>query len=399
MNTRKLVLWIFSFSFISCMEDVTTVYEQPVTETVLIDIPPEETQQEMAEVTSEKVYHWMSGLQRSSGLVESTEYTNFVSLYDNALAALTFMKEGDLDKAERIFDFFNERLQSEFHANNGGFFQYRDASGEGGSRIWMGDNAWLLLALNHYHEITQSERYGDMARDLETWLRSLQETDGGLRGGTNEDGSAIPRVTEGIITAFNAVKGYDDFHERILLFLGEQRWDPIEMSLITDSENPAYQHALDLYSLGYLILDGYPEEILQKADRFLTTQHATTQKSVVSGYCFDDDRDVVWLEGSAQMAMAYQVAEHPTAVEEILLDMDRAFLPGEINEEVMGLPYTTNPGTNFGATQLWAHADKTPAISSTAWYLMVRKGFDPFLLGRDKEIPLSVRFWTGSGVN
>lgn len=399
MDTRNFLLGIFALSLLSCMEDVTTVYEQNVIETVSLDPPSNEPNEAATEVDPAMVYSWISGLQSSNGLVASTEFTNFVSLYDNALAALTYMAEGDIDRAERILDFFNERLQSEFHANNGGFFQYRDVTGEQGSRIWMGDNAWLLLALNHYHEITQTNRYETMAGDLDTWLRSLQEADGGLKGGINEDGSAIPRVTEGIITAFNAVQGFDEFHERILLFLGEQRWDTTEGVLITDSENPVYQHALDLYTLGYLILPGYSEGILYKADRFLTTQHATAQKSVISGYCFDDDRDVVWLEGTAQMAMAFKAADLSNDAGEILLDLEEAFIQSEIQADAIGLPYTTNLGTNFGATELWGHADKTPTVSSTAWYLMVKKGFDPFQPGREKSIPSALKFWSQTGTH
>ena len=387
------MLWILSLTLISCMEEVTTVYEQPAPEIEVIDLPGDNPSPTTTQATPEKVYEWMMNMQASNGLVESVEYSNFVSLYDNALAALAFMAEGDLDRAERIFDFFDNRLDSEFRANNGGFFQYRDRSGENGSRIWMGDNAWLLVALNHYHEITQTDRYSIMAGELEQYLRALQEENGGLKGGINEDGSEIPMVTEGIITAFNAVRGFDSFHEAILLFLREERWDPAAGVLTTDSQNPAYQHALDLYSLGYLILEDYPEVALHGAERFYNTQTATVHKKVISGYCFDEDRDVVWLEGTAQMAMAYQTAGQSEHTLDILLNIEETFIDSTVKTGVMGLPYTTNQGTNFGAVPLWSHAHTAPAISSTAWYLMVKKELDPFRMEKAKNIPQTLKFW------
>ncbi|GGD47229.1 hypothetical protein [Muriicola marianensis] len=396
MNTRNFIIGIIAFSMISCMEDVTTVYEQPLPETVVPDIPEEESAQPAQEANPEKAYEWLIHMQGTNGLVESSEFTNFVSLYDNALAALVFMAEGDLERAEQILDFFNDRLHSEFESNQGGFFQYRDTSGEQGSRIWMGDNAWLLLALNQYHEISQTNRYEILANELETWLRSLQEEDGGLKGGTNEDGSAIPRVTEGIITAFNAVKGFDEFHEKILLFLSEQRWDTEWQVLTTDSENPAYEHALDLYSLGYLILEDFPKSVLHKADRFLTAHTPASRSTMITGYCFDEDRDVVWLEGTAQMALAFQTAQETGKMEEILYDLEGTFLVSEINQEVIGLPYTTNPGTNFGAVALWDHADKAATVSSTSWYLFVKNNFDPFRLEKNKQIPEHLKFWSAT---
>ena len=48
---------------------------------------------------------WVVRMQHPNGLVESAAHTNFVSLYDNALAALLFLKTGQPDKAQLIFDF------------------------------------------------------------------------------------------------------------------------------------------------------------------------------------------------------------------------------------------------------------------------------------------------------
>ncbi len=399
MKSKFLLLLVPVITLFSCMEDVTTIYEQPVPIVQVVDLPPENTNPPVQTSSPEQVYEWMAQMQASNGLVESAENTNFVSLYDNALAALAFLANGDLARAEMIFDYFDQQLETEFYGNDGGFFQFREISGENGSRIWMGDNAWLLLALNNYHEITNSNTYEHLAFELENWLRSIQEQDGGLLGGINEDGTLIPKVTEGMITAFNAVPGYDEFHMGILRFLKEQRWDVTEEVLITKTQNPAYNYALDLYSLGYLILEDFPVEVLAKANRFLNSQTSTIHGKLISGYCFDDDKDVVWLEGTAQMALAYNAASQSGNAENIVQSIEETFINSISNESAIGIPYTTNHGTNFGATSLWDHTDITPTISSSVWYLFVKKSFNPFQLQKNKGIPAENKFWTNSGVN
>ena len=39
-------------------------------------------------------------------------------------------------------------------------------------------------------------------------------------------------ITEGMLAAFNAVNGYDDFHKGIVSFLQEKRWNEQEKLLV-----------------------------------------------------------------------------------------------------------------------------------------------------------------------
>ena len=76
---------------------------------------------ETTEISEEinSVYNWIGQMQLPNGLMESAEDTDFVSLYDNALSALTFMASGDLKKAEKIFDYFNGRIEIELEYGTG----------------------------------------------------------------------------------------------------------------------------------------------------------------------------------------------------------------------------------------------------------------------------------------
>lgn len=358
-----------------------------------IDKPTEEAEEEFVLSTTQKTSNWVTNMQMPNGLLESSENTDFVSLYDNALATLVFIQEGKLEKAAGILDFFHNKIQSELNAGSGGFYQFRNSTGENGSRTWMGDNAWLLIAINHYHAATGNQKYLEMDIALTNWLRSLQDTDGSLKGGFNEDGTAIPKVTEGILTAFNAVKGYDDFHKNILLYLEEARWSAEENALVAWPENIAYNHALDLHSLGFSILKDFPVATLEHANRYKNTQVATVTGKEVTGYCFDDDKDVIWVEGTAQMSVAYNHAGNTSQANELLLELEKTFITSTLADASAGLPYTSNHGSTYGSSILWDHADITPALSSTAWYLFAKLNFNPFELGNDKNILEAEKFW------
>lgn len=102
-----------------------------------------------------------------------------MSLYDNALAALVFTATGKYSKAESIFNFFNQRIGSEL-TTNGGFYQFRNTDGTTSGDRWLGDNAWLLIALNNYTAKVETTKYDKLKSTLEIWIRSMQDKDGGL---------------------------------------------------------------------------------------------------------------------------------------------------------------------------------------------------------------------------
>ncbi len=345
-----------------------------------------------SELTYSGSYQWLKNSQLPNGLLESTENGNFVSLYDNALTALLFIEEGEFSRAEKIFDFFEARIHSELLKGKGGFFQFRDRNGKNASRRWMGDNAWLLIALNHYHKATNNTKYHGLSTHLEQWIRSLQDTDGGLWGGQQANGAPIHKVTEGIITAFNAVPGYDDFHRNILSYLQQNRWNTKDHLLVSWPTNKAYYYAMDLHSLGYGIFENFPKQALKDADRYLNTQASTMTGEPLTGYGFDEDKDVIWFEGTAQMALAFQSAGFHAKSALILQNLDKAIMQNAA-ASIAGIPYASNLGSSYGTSKLWAHADSTPAISSTVWYLFAKTGFHPLSLGKQKQIPLKDQFW------
>lgn len=346
---------------------------------------------------AQKVYNWLKSLQQPNGLLESTENSNFVSLYDNSLAAILFSVNGDFDRAEKIFDFFTGNIDSELKELPGGFGQFRDCEGfpaGGRPHRWLGDNAWLLIAINNYHHLKGNKKYNRLAVELEKWIRSLlDKQQGGVWGGYNEDFTIIPKVTEGTIDAFNAVAGYDSFHKNILHYLKNNYWDDQEKIFLAWKEHPQYKYALDLNSWGYCGIKDMPADLLKQARKYKTTKIAAINQVSVTGFCFDTDVDTIWLEGTGQMVVAYHTAGMNAMAEYYLAEMEKMIVDSPNNPKIGGIPYATNMATGYGEGQLWEGADINPCVSSSVWYLLGKLKYDPLKIGRNKNIPQEERFF------
>jgi len=339
----------------------------------------------------QRVINWLNDQQLENGLVPSCE-TCPVSLYDQALSALVFMEFQELERAEAIFDFFHGRLDIEFRQDSGGFHQFRHWSGNPVYKHqWLGDNAWLLIALNNYEAKTGLDKYADLQFELEQWIRSLQVSTGALFAGYDGNKRNDLEVTEGIIDAFNAVSGYDAFHAGILSFLKSNRWDSAQKSLVTGWS--PYPAALDLHPWAFGIFKDFPKETLAEADKYLNTPFSFASRYWLEGYCFDLDRDNVWFEGTGQMALAYRTAGDYSAYLNIMSEMQKGFIPIEDSLQ-MALPYVSNGhSTRFGNQSISQSEYLSPFVASNAWYLMALEGIDPFVVERDKSIPLGDMFW------
>ncbi len=333
-----------------------------------------------AKEIEEKVYDWISSLQKPSGLVEETENSNLVSLYSNSLAAIVYTYKEDYSKAKKIFLWF-KRNKKELNSAPGGFGQFRDTKGfTSAPHRWMGDNCWLLIALNYYKKKTGDTQFTSLAKDIEKWIRDLQDQDGGLWGGYNPNLTQIEKNSEGNIDALNAISGFDKFHKNLFIFLRDKRWD--KKNNVFTTKWPPYEHAPDLISWGYLALGNKYKHFLDFADRFMIAKKSTLGP-VVKGIAFDlVEKDGIWIEVTGQMALAYKVAEMDKKAQFLIKEIEKMYVPSNSNKNIGGIVYSTGQGTMFGPEPLWKGADTNPVLGTSCWYLMAKWGIDAMRIGR-----------------
>ena len=155
---------------------------------------------------------------QSSGLVPiSEESTTFTTTYSNAMAAIAFTVEGKFERVRKIFNVFAVQPDP-FPASGGegGYQQFRDAS-DGSPDLnahpndfWIGDNAWLLVALKYYRYSTNDNQYDGLIQRLTDWFAYLESItpDPGIYAGFDKDGNLKEeKHPEGNIDVYGALKG------------------------------------------------------------------------------------------------------------------------------------------------------------------------------------------------
>lgn len=317
------------------------------------------------------IYEWLLHQQEHTGILGNQENEYFSGLYTNALAAICYIHEGDIARAERVFSLFNGRLDVA-KALPGGFPQFWEANtGQPhlDSDRWIGDNAWLLIALNHHYYKTGKHTFAEMRQTIAEWLISLQDVDGEIKSGFNQDGLMYWKSTEGNLDCYAALIDYPAERNKIGRFLREEMWVPGEGRFRMGST--VSESALDCLSLGVAALGRDYSRALQYAEAALLCQQISDATgNAVTGFCDFTTRDRIWLEGTGQMVVAYHVAGQEDGMQRFLGELDKAVMPSSRFAGTVGLPcHTNNPAWTTGSTTIF--------VPSQAWYLFGVWQFNP----------------------
>jgi hypothetical protein len=333
--------------------------------------------------TARRLYDWLVRQQRPSGLLPTAE-DDRASTYCNALAALALTLRGDFQHARAILAAYHARLTTEFSVGGQprGFYQYRSATtGEAktDSDRWMGDNAWLLIAIHYYAERSKSTEFDDMATALVGLLTSLQtNTAGGtyVASGWHGDGTVIADAghTEGNLDAQAALRLYG----KLPLADAIAGW-------LTQGSHDWHKGPLDIHSWRVLSLGnshGFCLQDVERTDRDDLHYLSTVQVNgkTVTGFspCSIANckgvRDV-WSEGTGGMAVAYYAAGFRTRGD---------FYTGQLDAmtfEPVGYPGSLTvsffPVASVDASYTWVDPSRG-YVAGVTWHLFAKARFNPF---------------------
>jgi len=323
-------------------------------------------------VMEKKIYRWLVCQQSGHGILGNQEGETFSATYPNALAAICFLHQGDVDHAEKIFRFFQEHYEECFSTQPGGFYQFWDtASGEGhkDSDRWIGDNAWLLIALNYYRQRTGKQDFDGMREGMARWLIGLQDADGGIKSGFNKNGLMDSKSTEGNLDCYAALVEHPAERAKVRKFLESQMWISAEKRFKMGSTCP--DPAMDTSAWGVQSLGLEYAPTLNFAEKaFLRTCVAKASGNTITAYSDFRDKDRIWLEGSGEMAVAWHVAGKHERARRTLCELEKASIPSKEFRDAAGIPcHTNNPAWETGADKIF--------IPSQAWFLFAAWEFNP----------------------
>ncbi|MGD9014793.1 MAG: HEAT repeat domain-containing protein, partial [Candidatus Omnitrophota bacterium] len=323
--------------------------------------------------------------------------------YDQALGVIVFARGEDFAGAKEILEFYQAQYDAQRQAGmpfNGFASAYGVKTGQITEyKYEAGPNAWLGIAILQYSQQTRDDTYLALAESIGEWLAKLQNEDGGIR--------ASPGVwrlsTEQNIDAYV-------FFKMLYEVTGEQRYSRISEQIynwIEDAYNPEtgvfnrgikaefdaqgnimYESdtifatdvqamavmAFGVKGLGQMGVD--VERLLAvSVEKAATTvdyvMPSGTQVEQVTGFDFDDQKDMISSEWTAQMAIAYQIAGDSQRANYYLEQLEMMLYKGT-------LPYATKENADTG------HEWNTPfgkiSLAGMEYYYLAKYGDNPFTL-------------------
>jgi len=340
---------------------------------------------------------------------------NFAYLYDNAAAAIALTYAGYHSRAQQIADaivyslnndryYSDGRLRNAYSAGNPDSFP----GWQSGARLpgfydlitmaWQedyyavstdtGNLAWAIMALCIvYQQAPEHSDYLDAATRIGDFVLTLKDALGGFTGGYGgwEPNPTVHtyKATEhniDLITAYGWLaqltgnSEYADAAEWAKNFvLG--MYDPDLHLFYTGVSSDGVTINKDV-----LPLDANTWAILALGDQFphgvAVMEAVEEHMGVASGFDFNEDKDGVWFEGTAQAALAYRQLGHTTRYAELL-----AYL--NANQVSDGsLPAADRDGVTTGldvaGTDIpWLYNNRSH-VGATAWLSFAQLARNPF---------------------
>lgn len=348
-------------------------------------------------------------------------FRNTAYTYDNALALMAFTALGDQGRAQLLADAFIYAQQHDRFYEDG---RLRDAYQAGDLVIapgwtpngrvgtvrlpgWWdeahqqwheiavdshtGNLAWAMLALLNYYEKYGGERYLDAAIALGEWIethlrdaRGAGGYTGGYEGWEPNPTKVLWKSTEHNLDVYVAferlyrITGNHTWRERAehARNFVEAMWNDAKGFYWTGTLEDGVtinKQTIPLDTQSWALLAFGPNERTQRAIAYAESHHRATWGNY-EGFDFNDDGDMPWFEGTAQMVVAYWV----------LGEAEKArFYLSELREAQANAPNANGKGivaapadgltTGFG----WGYYNRLH-VGATAWYIFAELWYNPY---------------------
>ena len=333
--------------------------------------------------------------------------------YDNALAVIALVACSHRDAALRIADAL--LAASEGGDRSGVTGRIRNAYRPGpvaerpvppmgwwsdGDGRWVedpyhvgtatGNVAWAALALLAVADKAQDDPYRAAAARLARWATTMldQRAPAGFIGGLYGYDDTADRLTwkstehnTDLAAVFDWLsrlepdQGWEADAHVARAFVAAQ-WDPASghfwVGTTPDGVTPnRLNTGLDA-QLWPLLLEDAPE-MWRASLHYVEAHHA-----VSGGVDFNDDRDGIWWEGTAQAALAYRAVGRVKEAERLLSAVNDQFSPGGFIWATSEVRLTTGLALSLASQVDDFYYYRLPHLAPTAWAALAATGWNPF---------------------
>lgn len=390
-----------------------------------------DTSNQKISVTSEQtgaIYRWFIQNQKNSPLGLVASYPDEPGLddqaftYDQALAGLVFLRQGDIESAGKIFRFFYEEWKGE------GFWTVYNTRNREGGRIEymriMGPNAWIGLFSVHYYKKTNDPRALELATEIAFWIRSLPHRDGGVAMGDGDVWKSAYSVENNLNyyallqSLFTEVRRKDDQDALVEELLALKKWFRHQAynrprGLFSRGIYPDTAQALDSNSWALLVFgvtnlkrdfEIDANFLIDRIENYFAVQNGGDfGQNVLNarGFDFSDANNaglcqrpgMKWIEGTNQMVLVYKMMRDyyrdkgPSGKSKANYYKARYdhFFNRNGDDAVwqggtLGFSYTDAPGTQIWSDNPDWRSSQGPSVAASAWVYFALSGINPFFL-------------------
>jgi hypothetical protein len=329
--------------------------------------------------------------------------------YDNAVAAIALLACGRTAPAARIGTAFLVALD---HDRAGPHGRLRNAYRPGpvserpvppmgwwsaADAMWIedpyqvgtatGNVAWVALALLTLHDATGAPEWRIGAEKLARWAVANTATANGFTGGIFGDGanaqplrwkSTEHNIDLAAVFAWLA-RAEPDWHDEaehithgILELVWDDRAGRFATGTLPDGVTLNWATSgLDAQLWPVLLPDAPPA--WSRAVSYAERAHGVT-----GGFDFNDDRDGLWVEGTAQAALAYRALGRRADAERLLAELGRHVSPGGFLWATREPQVTTGLAIAPDSVTDDFLYYRRPHLAATAWAALAGLGWNPF---------------------
>ncbi len=330
-------------------------------------------------------------------------------VYDNALAVIALIACGNLADAKPIGKALSRAARQDRSFDDGRIRNaYRaGAVGQGApnlpgwwdaqAKIWgedaaqdgtsTGNVAWAALALLTMYEATQDPQYLSDSRRLVDWIIAATASGDGFRGGFHGYDPQQVKLTwmstEHNVDVFAAAhwlyrltgeRKYDEASGQARKLLDRAfRGDHFLLGTKPDG-SPADEGllALDVQLWPWMAIPDSPRA--WKA----SLGFAKDRLGVDGGFDFNGDRDGVWVEGTAQAALAYRISGNAKESDRLLAGLNADRTPSGLLNATRAARLTTGLSIDPTDTVPDFFYYRRPHLGATAWAVLAETGWNPF---------------------
>lgn len=342
---------------------------------------------------------------RGSGEPDEPALRTAAFSYDNALAVIALLACDKRAQAVRVGEGLriaattDARLRNVYRAGvvdakalPNGWWDAResrwieDAYQQGSA---TGNVAWAGLALLALFDASRDVRWRDAATRLADWTVANASGrgdgfSGGIDGFDAKPATLTWKSTEhnidlaalfGRLARAGAKGEWSRLAQSALRFVASQ-WDTgsghFLVGTLPDGTPNRTTSGLDV-QLWAQLLPGAPRE-WRRALAFVEREHA-----VAGGFDFNTDRDGLWLEGTAQAALAYRVLGRGHDAEKLFASIAAQFSPGGLVYATREARITTGLAIGGNGTSADFYYFRRPHLGATAWAALAALDVNPFV--------------------